>query len=64
MNERESLSIYSSFSNVRATRLSNSNAGPVAAAQRDDDDAFYLFLQKQQLAQRFIPIGYLPPLRD
>ena len=27
----------------------------------DDDDDFDLFLQKQQPAQRYIPIGYVPP---
>ncbi len=26
---------------------------------RDHDDVFYLFLQKQKLAQRSIPTGYL-----
>ena len=25
-----------------------------------DDDVFYLFLEKQKLAQRYIPAGYLP----
>jgi hypothetical protein len=24
-------------------------------------DVFYLFLQKQKLAQRYIPLGYFPP---
>jgi hypothetical protein len=27
----------------------------------DDDDDFYLFLQNQQPAHRYIPIAYVPP---
>ena len=38
------------FSDLRAARCWD-----------DDDDVFYLFLQKQKPAQSYIPQGYFPP---
>ena len=35
-----------------------SDGGNQADDDDDDDDAFYLFLQKQQVAYQHIPIGY------